>query len=244
MTKPDHPTEALVLAGGLGTRLRSAVPDLPKPLAPVGGRPFLEHLLSHWRRRGIDRFVLSVGYKADLISDHFGTGYLGAAIDYVREEEPLGTGGALALAFRRIAFRGRRILLLNGDTWFPADLEGLLAAADPERPVNLVLVRVEANDRYGGVELDGRGGVVRFGLPAEGKPALINAGCYLLNCAKVAAGLAGFPERFSLEADWLAPLAESGKVGGIIQEADFIDIGVPDDYRRFCRDYGAQLSTT
>ncbi|MDR1534749.1 MAG: hypothetical protein LBU64_06575 [Planctomycetota bacterium] len=107
--------------------------------------------------------------------------------------------------------------------------------------MNLVLVRVEANDRYGGVEVDGRGGVVRFGLPARGKPALINAGCCLLACGEVAAGLAGFPERFSLEADWLAPLAESGKVGGVIQEADFIAIGVADDYRRFCRDCAAHL---
>ena len=96
-------TTAVILAGGLGTRLRSAVPDLPKPMAPVAGRPFLEHLLDYWIAQGINRFVLSVGYRHESIVDHFGVAYKSAELLYAIEETPLGTGGALLLAAGKVA---------------------------------------------------------------------------------------------------------------------------------------------
>lgn len=86
-------TTAIVLAGGLGTRLRDAVPDLPKPMAPINGRPFLEFLFEYWRTQGVERFILSVGYRCDAIIDYFGENYRGAMIEYVLEQTPLGTGG-------------------------------------------------------------------------------------------------------------------------------------------------------
>ena len=113
-------TTAIILAGGLGTRLRGTLPDLPKPMAPVAGRPFLAHQLDHWIAQGVVRFVLSVGYRAVAISNHFGDRYRGVPIDYVVEPAPLGTGGALALAATKLR-SNEPALLLNGDTYFDVD---------------------------------------------------------------------------------------------------------------------------
>jgi D-glycero-alpha-D-manno-heptose 1-phosphate guanylyltransferase len=229
------PTEALILAGGLGTRLRTALADVPKPMATVGGRPFLEHVLDYWLAQGLRRFVLSVGHLADKITGHFGNEYRSARVEYVREREPLGTGGALALAFRRIAWRGEGILLLNGDTWLAASLEQLVRDARRDLPVTMVLKRVENNDRYDGVELDAARRIAGFGATAGGAPAFVNAGCCLLLTAEVKKSLSALPAKFSLERDWLAGLAQKRLAGSSIQDVDFVDIGVPEDYRRFCR---------
>lgn len=229
------PHEALILAGGLGRRLRAAVSEVPKPMAPVGERPFLEFLLDYWLEQGITRFVLSVGYLAEHIENHFGSIYKGAAVEYVREKEPLGTGGALAMALREINWQGRRILSLNGDTWLTVSLPLLTAESEKGLPVVLALTEVAVNDRYGRVTLDQQGRVESFGGPADGSPALINAGCYILDTAALIKITTDYPSRFSLENDLLAPLAERGLVGASIQAADFIDIGVVEDYSRFCR---------
>jgi D-glycero-alpha-D-manno-heptose 1-phosphate guanylyltransferase len=233
-TSAQPPAEALILAGGLGTRLRPAVPDLPKPMAPVNGRPFLAILMEYWRRQGIERFVLSVGWMAERIISHFGSAFQGASVEYLREETPLGTGGALALALNAVDWRCGNVLLLNGDTWLTASLPRLTADARPELPATLTLLHVARNDRYGGVEPGDQGRVRRFGLPADGGAAFINAGCVLVNAGLARHSLRGFPERFSLENDWLAPLAAQGLVGASVQDAEFVDIGVPEDYRRFC----------
>ena len=119
---------AVILAGGLGTRLRSAVPDLPKPMAPIGGRPFLEYQLDYWIVQGISRFVLSVGYRHEAIMQHLGTRYKGIELEYAIEKRPLGTGGGLLLAAEK-ASRGGPFLLLNGDTYFAADWKVLNAYA-------------------------------------------------------------------------------------------------------------------
>lgn len=227
-------TEALILAGGLGTRLRQAVPEAPKPLAPVRGRPFLEWLLDYWLARGVGRFVFSVGYRAEQIRGHFGNEYRGAQLDYVCEEEPLGTGGAVARVLSTISWQKKHFLLLNGDTWLTADPEALAEAADRlQTPVSLVLVEVPDNRRYGAVDADEAGRVKCFGPPTPGRPAWINAGCTLVDAAETRRLLSGFPPRFSLESDFLPGLAERGFLGANRQTAEFIDIGVPDDYHRF-----------
>jgi D-glycero-alpha-D-manno-heptose 1-phosphate guanylyltransferase len=246
---PDaFPQQAIILAGGLGTRLRSVVPDRPKPMALVGGRPFLELLMDYHRDRGISRFILSVGWMAERVIDHFGGMFKGAAVEYVREKEPLGTGGALALVLRRKPELGGRALLLNGDTWLTLSLSQLVADAAGGPHATMALVAVAAGDRYGEVAMDTQGRVRRFGrstassgpCPEKGDgPVLINAGCCLLELDALRRTLAAFPRRFSLEQDLFAPLAERGLLRGSVQEAEFLDIGVPDDYRRFCAAHGA-----
>ena len=151
---------AVVLAGGLGTRLRSAVPDLPKPMAPVAGRPFLEHLLDRWIAQGIDRFVLSVAYRHEIIQAHFGGRYRTARIDYVVEPAPLGTGGALLLAMSALDPEVP-FLMLNGDTYFAVDLARLddfARAHDAEWCFSLF--RANEAGRYMGMQVESDGRIV------------------------------------------------------------------------------------
>jgi D-glycero-alpha-D-manno-heptose 1-phosphate guanylyltransferase len=244
LSSDEFPQQAIILAGGLGTRLRAVVPDRPKPMALVGGRPFLELLMDYHRRQGIRRFILSVGWMAECVIGYFGGAFRGTAVEYVREEEPLGTGGALALVLKRMAGLDGRALLLNGDTWLTLSLPRLVADAADRPPVTMALVALAAADRYGEVEVDEQGRVRRFtphkaasGLSPEKEagPALINAGCCLLELDALRRILTGFPARFSLERDLFASLAERGMLRGSVQEeAKFLDIGVPADYRRFC----------
>ena len=109
--------EAIILAGGLGTRLRSIVPKLPKALAPVGNRPFLAYLFDFWIAQGVDRFVLSVGYKHEIIQKEFGVSYKSAKVDSAVETAPLGTGGGLLLSWKKLR-SPKPFLILNGDTFF------------------------------------------------------------------------------------------------------------------------------
>ena len=125
-------TSAIILAGGLGTRLRGVVPDLPKPMAPIGGRPFLEYQLDYWINQGVSQFVLSVGYLHGAIVDHFGDRYKGAKLDYVIEKTPLGTGGGFLLAAEKLG-KNDPFLLLNGDTYFAVDLKKLMLLLDADK---------------------------------------------------------------------------------------------------------------
>lgn len=238
MSASEKPREAIILAGGFGTRLREAVANVPKPMAPIGGRPFLEFLMDYWLEQGIEKFVLSVGYLADCVIRHFGKNYKGAELEYVYENEPLGTGGGLALAVKNSRWRGRHVLALNGDTWATASLAQLMADTDDGCALTLVLNRISHNDRYGGVELDASGRVRRFGSRPDGRPSLINVGCYVFQPGAWLEMTTGFPAKFSLEADFLESLAAQGKIGASQQELDFIDIGIAADYYRFCEMFG------
>ena len=221
--------EAVVLAGGFGTRLRSVVSEVPKPMAPVGGRPFLELLLDYWIRQGVRRFVLSIGYLAEKISAHFGPAWRGAEIAYAREVEPLGTGGGLLLAAAEA--RGEDLLVLNGDTFFAVDLPGFADFHRAHRAdCTFSLFRSTDPKRYLGlaVEPDGR---VRGMEAVQG--GLANGGVYLFRRAALAALPWRAGERASLETDILPHGLRGGwRVYGRECTAMFIDIGVPDDYRR------------
>ncbi|MBO7522674.1 MAG: NTP transferase domain-containing protein, partial [Bacteroidales bacterium] len=117
--------EAIILAGGLGTRLRDTVPDLPKPMAPINGEPFLEYQLSWLSKYDIKKIVLSTGFMADKISSYFGDEYNGIPLEYSIETTPLGTGGAIAYSMQKTA--GKDILIINGDTWFPINIRDFLS---------------------------------------------------------------------------------------------------------------------
>lgn len=219
------PEEAVILAGGLGTRLRPVVADVPKPLAPVAGRPFLHWLIEGLARRGIRRAVLATGYGAEAIRAACGDSHAGVALLHAREEAPLGTGGALWAALAHIG--GERAFVLNGDTWLGCDLASLAAEA-PAADLVLAVRPVPDRARYGSVAV--RGNAV-LGLEEKGRsgPGLVNAGTYLVRRdLPVRRPVAG---AFSLEAEVLAR-PEGLDLRAHATEAPFLDIGTPEDYAR------------
>lgn len=232
MSEKTIPSDMLILAGGFGTRLQSVVSEVPKPMAPVGDRPFLEYVLEHWIGQGIRRFRLSTGYLAEVIESYFGDSFHGAGVEYIHEKSPLGTGGALRLALDIAHWSNDMAIVANGDTWFPVSLEQLSADAMRQRtPVTLSIKSVAENSRYAGVSLDGNGRITSFGAKAGGS-CLINGGCYLIDTRKVKNEISRMPVSFSFENDFLVSYAERGHVGSSLQGQPFLDIGIPDDYRR------------
>lgn len=224
---------AVILAGGLGTRLRSAVPDLPKPMAPVNGRPFLEYLMDYWVEQGIRRFILSVGYLREIIITHFGDTYHGARIDYVSEETPLGTGGALLQAVRSIP-RDEYFLMLNGDTYFAVDLPALLGyAQECAADCCFSLFRANEVDRYMSIDVAGNGSITNLKSGRSVIGSLANGGVYCMRRNVLMEENYPPDQRFSFE-DEILPAAQSARrrLFGREFDASFIDIGVPADYQR------------
>jgi len=218
--------EAIILAGGLGTRLRPVVSDVPKPMAPVLGRPFLAYLLDHMVGQGVRRVVLSTGYLGAEISNYFGAGYRGLELVYECEEKPLGTGGALVRSFERL--EGDAAMVLNGDTLFALDYAALMAvhkAAGAE--VTIALRRTPDCSRYGGVVVCGEH-IVRFRAAGEPAPGLISGGIYVI--ARELLHRYPLPARFSLEKDLIEAHVAELKPGAFISDAPFLDIGVPEAY--------------
>ncbi|MDE2370334.1 MAG: nucleotidyltransferase family protein [Burkholderiales bacterium] len=218
--------QAVILAGGFGTRLRQRVVDLPKPMAPVAGRPFLDYLLDPLAEAGCARAMLATGHLADKIEAHVGHSWRGMAIEYSHEETPLGTGGAVLQAMRRLP--DEPTLVLNGDTWIGLDLTAFGTWCDrvPDADA-IVLRRVEDASRYGRVEIDGER-IVAFGEKSGSGPGLINAGVYRLRRSTFARY--ALPAAFSLESDLFAPHAAELGLRGHVCAGHFIDIGVPEDY--------------
>ena len=225
---------AVVLAGGLGTRLRSAVPDLPKCLSPVLGRPFLAHVLDHLKRQGVERVVIAIGYKGDAIRREFGDGRdHGLTISYADDGlEPLGTGGAIANALR--SARGpddEPVLVVNGDTLSAFDVAEL-ARTHHATKAQLVLFAVPVSNgtRYGALELGADGSILSFQAQGSSSSALVNGGVYWGTRQDF---LSVLPARgpSSFEQDILPPLAGRG-LFAVRGGGRFLDIGVPEGYRR------------
>jgi D-glycero-alpha-D-manno-heptose 1-phosphate guanylyltransferase len=224
-------TVAIVLAGGLGTRLRGAVPDLPKPMAPINGRPFLEHQFDYWIAQGVDRFIVSVGYRREAITGHFGSRYRGVPVHYAVEETPLGTGGGLLLAVAQLTGT-EPVLVLNGDTYFEVSLPALARFhAATGSDWTFTLFRAEEAGRYMGMDIapDGRVQSLRSGTGTPGR--LANGGAYLVSPECLRGGWeAG--SKLSLEDDLLPALFIRARLFGLECAGRFIDIGVPHDYER------------
>jgi D-glycero-alpha-D-manno-heptose 1-phosphate guanylyltransferase len=233
--------EAIVLAGGLGTRLRAAVPDLPKPMAPVNGRPFLERLLDYWIAQGVRRFILSTGYRHEMIAAHFGASYLGAAIQQVVEDRPLGTGGGLLLAIGAIRAPGP-FLVLNGDTFFEVALDSLQGFHTAHRAdATLSLFRTPQQGRYTGINVGKAGEIRSFGTGARG--GLANGGVYLMERSLLEGGPWQPQSAVSLEEDILPFAVQAGRrVYGMESSGRFLDIGVPEDYSRAAVVLGASAA--
>jgi NDP-sugar pyrophosphorylase family protein len=220
---------AVVLAGGMGTRLRSVVTDLPKVLAPVAGRPFLTYLLDQVADAGIQRVVLSTGYLAEQFAEVIGNRYRNIQIAYAHEEQPLGTGGAIRFA---CGFADSdQLLVMNGDSYCDAGLSSYVGwHVDGGNDVSLMLAKVNDTSRYGTVEMDTNGRITAFiEKRPESTSGYINAGVYLFRRAM----LEQFPSGpSSMERDLFPVWLRERSMMGWVTEAEFIDIGIPTDYER------------
>lgn len=226
--------DAIILAGGKGTRLRAEVPDLPKPLAPINGRPFLEYQMSYWVSQGVDRFVLSVGYMAERVIEQIGDRFDGVPVVYAVEERPLGTGGGLLLAIGQLK-AGESFLVLNGDTFFDVPLSNLRRFHE-ERKSDWTFGLFRTNDtrRYLGVDLDGEDRLVSLAAPAaDGDTVWANGGVYLISSGVLDPIADRFKGETSLEGEIIPALLERKcPMHGFRHGGAFIDIGLPADYRR------------
>jgi len=216
---------ALILAGGFGTRLAGVIPDLPKPMAPIGSRPFLEYLVLQLRNERIDQITLCTGYQSDKIENYFsdGAGW-GVSVDYCRETAPLGTGGATKIAIE--SHDDDQFLVMNGDSFFDAEIASLIEDHRTEqRLATIALVHVPDVARFGGVQLAGNR-IQAFTEKGRRGPGLISGGIYVLH-RDIARWI---PEgASSIELDVFQRLIGNRFCGKIL-DGFFIDIGVPGDY--------------
>ncbi|MBO9561984.1 MAG: nucleotidyltransferase family protein [Niastella sp.] len=227
--------ECIILAGGLGTRLRSAVPDLPKCMAPVAGKPFLAYVIDYFHKQGIERFIFSLGYMHEAIEAFLQEQYPHLDIQTTIEQEPLGTGGAIKLACSKA--KEKDVLVLNGDTIFTIQLDQLATfhtshAAD----CTLSLKPMQQFDRYGVVELMEDHRISDFREKQYYESGYINGGVYALNVASFLQET--LPEKFSFEKDYLEKLYAQRNMYGLAQDAYFIDIGIPADYAKANQEFG------
>jgi len=229
--------EAIILAGGLGTRLRSVLPDLPKCMAPVNGRPFLSYIIDYYQQQGIQKFIFSLGYKFEVIQAWLKTEYPLLTIECVIEKEPLGTGGAIQLAVEKA--KAKDILILNGDTLFKADLAAMAAFHKRNAAAcTLLLKPMEHFDRYGVVEIEDDGRIRSFNEKKKYEKGLINGGVYILNTGRFRQQKR--PVVFSFEKDYLELFFSAMPMYGCVQDGYFIDIGIPEDFERAGRELGSR----
>ena len=227
--------EAIILAGGFGTRLRSVVSDVPKPMAPIAGRPFLELLLDHLTPSGFNHIVLSTGYMHEKIEAHFGNSYHGVDISYAIEDTPLGTGGGMRNAIRYC--NDDDVVVVNGDTLFKIDYDDL-ARFFHSRPTRLAVVlrQVPDTSRYGSVTTDCCDRISRFTEKAAAHgTGTINGGIYMLHRSLLEEQPLGQP--FSFEKDILQSRYTDEAFFAYTSGAYFIDIGIPEDYQKLINDY-------
>ncbi len=219
--------EAIILAGGLGTRLAHVLPGTPKPMADISGRPFLERLLSRLNKKGMEHIILAVGYKADLIENYFSDHLQPMELLFSTEDEPLGTGGCIKKAIGMA--KDENILVVNGDTFFDCDPQLLFQQhGECDADLTLALKYEENPSRYGSVRIDPDGRVRGFSEKGKSDAGLIHAGVMVMKRHLLDA----MPEKFSFETDFLAKRYQDLRIFGHRFEGYFIDIGIPEDYER------------
>lgn len=219
--------QAVVLAGGFGTRLAHVVSDVPKPMAPVAGRPFLRFVLDLLADNGFSRVVIADGYKRELIEGFFGDTYRGLELVYSSEDTPLLTGGAVRKALTCCS--NDWVYVLNGDTFLDVEFDTMdSVAVEASASVKAVIATKEMRDfdRYGTMNVAADGTVLAFNEKMPCAHGNINAGAYLIRCDC----LASYPEAFSLESDCFERIVAEGAIKAVSCAGDFIDIGVPEDY--------------
>jgi D-glycero-alpha-D-manno-heptose 1-phosphate guanylyltransferase len=232
--------EAIILAGGLGTRLRDEVPDLPKCLAPVNEKPFLHYLILFLKKEGIERFIFSLGYKASAVIAFIESTLSPTEYSWVIEQEPLGTGGAIRLALD--AVKGENVWVLNGDSISMVNLTEQYRLHTLQSAIcTLALIPQQQFERYGTVTIDQNNRITGFEEKKWQENGLINAGIYLLNKNSfIQSTPAG---NFSMETAFLQRFYPTLPMYGYVETAYFIDIGVPEDYRRAQQEFTQLFSS-
>ncbi|HPQ08834.1 MAG TPA: HAD-IIIA family hydrolase [Bacteroidia bacterium] len=226
---------ALILAGGLGTRLKHLIPDLPKPMAPVAHKPFLYYILKQLQIQGIKDVYLSVGYKSETIQNYFHNHFHSLQIHYIQENEPLGTGGAVKFAFKQIP--AENILVINGDTFLNFDLPSFIHSHQNEN-VSIALKYIESSDRYGFVEFENNY-VTGFSEKSNKiKDGWISAGIYLIN-KKFYLSHSPSQKIFSIEKDFFEKIFLNHHIKVHLVNNYFIDIGIPADYTKAQKDFSS-----
>ena len=219
--------QAIILAGGLGTRLKNVISEIPKPMAPINNIPFLDYLFRYLKNQGITSVILSVGYKNEIIKEYFKDDFIGIKIKYAIELEPLGTGGGIKLATQFLD--DNDFFLLNGDTFFNVDLRALEEIHYRNKSeLTLSLKPLNEFDRYGTVKTV-EDKISSFEEKSYKESGLINGGVYALS--KDIFKLVD-EEKFSFEKDIMEKYVESKNFYGYISDTYFIDIGIPEDYSK------------
>lgn len=233
--------ECIILAGGLGTRLRSVVSELPKCMAPVAGKPFLHYVISYLQKQGIEKFIFSVGYKSESIikyieeeTKNYKLQTTNFQIQFSIEAKPLGTGGAIKLSAAKAT--EKNVLVVNGDTLFSIDVSKLSAfhqmcGAD----CTLSLKPMQNFERYGVVELNKDYSISSFKEKQFYESGLINGGVYALHTEKFLKE--DLPQKFSFEKDYLEKYFDKRRMYGVVQDEYFIDIGIPEDYEKAQKEF-------
>jgi len=226
--------EAIILAGGLGTRLRDVIGELPKCMAPVNGKPFLFYLLELLQAQHVERVILSLGYKSEQVLSWLTTQHWDFVLDYFIEDIPLGTGGGLRLAMTKAS--SEQVFVFNGDTYLTLELQQMEQAMSQGKCKTILALKYMENaGRYGTVTMDAQSRISTFKEKQANSSGWINAGVYLISRADF---LAQTPSgNFSLETDYLSPEALMGHIFGLSVPGYFIDIGVPDDYAQAQLDF-------
>jgi D-glycero-alpha-D-manno-heptose 1-phosphate guanylyltransferase len=228
-------TEAIILAGGFGTRLQTVVNDLPKPMANVADKPFLYYVVKQLIQQGIQRIVFSVGYKSEYIVDYFSNTDFGIEMLFQKESEPLGTGGGIKYAMQ--ACQSNDILVLNGDTYFDIDFSILHAIYVKKKAKAALALRfVDNAGRYGQVKISEDSTITAFEEKnmSEIKAGCINGGTYILDKNYF---IQNTETKFSIEKDFFEKQVDKGVLAGYVYKDYFIDIGVPEDYFKANEDF-------
>ncbi|MGG9962340.1 nucleotidyltransferase family protein [Ferruginibacter sp. SUN106] len=226
--------EAIILAGGPGTRLQTVVSDVPKCLAPVNGIPFINFIIAYLKNEGVTRFIFSLGYKSEIVTDYLDVHFNELEKVYVIEKEQLGTGGAVKKACEAVT--AQDVVIVNGDTIFNISLPDLLQAHHSKNAAcTIALNHMYDFERYGTAEFNKDGIITAFHEKKICSKGYINGGIYILNVSEFLKK--DLPEKFSFEKDYLEKYVAEQTFIGVVFYSYFTDIGVPEDYEAFQKKY-------
>lgn len=215
--------EAIILAGGFGTRLKNKISDVPKPMAPIRGVPFLSYILDQLNRYGFKKVVLAVGFLHEKIIEYYGYQYKDILLDYSIEDEPLGTGGCVKNALKKTS--DDYVFIINGDTYFDVDFTQII------KPLNVLIVckYMENTSRYGKI-VTKNNKIIEFSHNDKNESGYINGGIYYID--RTVFKKFDVPKKFSMEKEFFEIYLEGLDMAVFFSDGYFIDIGIEEDYER------------